>query len=115
MAQASTFATAFVAAVESKIVNQAPNSYTGMLIEPGVKFDRIALVNKGRGMSCHAFVERATGNLIKSAGWAGPAKGKNGLAIRYHLADPTEFAAAVTDAEFTGGYLYEGRQASLQK
>lgn len=59
------------------------------------KFDRIVMVNYG-SRSSHAFVEKATGAVYKSAGWKVPAKG-----VRYE----TVFEA-IEAADRFGGYLY---------
>lgn len=56
------------------------------LDKPGKKFTRIVRDN-GTQRFVHCFVENATGKIIKSAGWASPAKDKDGLAVRYDLMD----------------------------
>lgn len=106
----SPVALAFAEAIEPKIA--ATSSYKNVSVVAGKRFDKI--VQSGAQTSVHAFIERETGFLIKAAGWSTPAMGVNGLAVRYRLNDG-EFDAAVADAEFTGGYLYAGRQKSLVK
>jgi len=90
-----------------------PNSVYELEVEPGQKFDRIVIsytigqrtVNQKPQRSVHAFVEKSTGRLCKSAGWRAPAKRSNGdLQSQYNLT--TDFALAVHDADPYGGYLY---------
>lgn len=84
-------------------------NYTFAVIA-GRKFDKITQAYKtGSNGSVHAFVERATGKLIKPAGWNAPQKGVNGLAYRYDLSTPEGFARAVEKSDPYGSYLYEGR------
>lgn len=73
--------------------------------------------NTGRVGSVHAFLVKATGEVVKPAGWQGPAKstarGRQGqLLTKYNVAD----AASLTDllghlaanpAAIFGGYLYQ--------
>lgn len=49
----------------------------------------------------HCFVERATGDVLKDAGWKGPAAGARGS-----LATPKDFQDVVLRADRYGGYLY---------
>jgi hypothetical protein len=80
-------------------------------VEAGQKFDRIVYKSRwNNGGSCHAFVEKATGNLIKSATWRAPQKSvkhPSGLAVRFELATEEGFEAAVKAADIFGGYLYD--------
>ena len=80
-------------------------------VVPGRKFDKIlqSYGKTGHHGSVHAFVERATGKLIKPASWSSPQKGVNGLAYRYDLSTPEGFARAVEKSDPYGSYLYEGR------
>lgn len=77
-------------------------------VEHGRKFDRIVQSYiDGHGGYVHAFVERATGKLIKAAGWNAPAKYVGGvLASKYNLSDETEYMVAVHESDAHGGYLY---------
>lgn len=54
------------------------------LDKPGKKFTRVVCCS-GTQRFVHAFVENATGKVIKSAGWPSPAKDKDGLAYRFDL------------------------------
>jgi hypothetical protein len=81
-----------------------PEGYEWSLDRPGAKFVRIVMdTNPGQryGRSVHAFVDLATGDLYKAAGWKAPAKGARGnIATADGLTD--------VQARFTwsGGYLY---------
>lgn len=76
-------------------------------VEYGKKFDRIVQSYKGHTRSVHAFIERATGKLIKPAGWNAPQRDKDGLAYRYDLSTPEGFDKAVADSDPYGSYLYK--------
>ena len=54
--------------------------------------------------SVHAFVDGDTGDLIKAASWKVPAKGKNGLAVRYNLL--SEMDVVARNFVWSGSYLY---------
>jgi hypothetical protein len=73
-------------------------------VDKGRAYHRIVMNDSGR--SCHAFVD-LSGNLIKSGGWKGPQKDKDGLAIRFRLSTEPEFAATVAVADRYGSYLYQ--------
>ena len=57
------------------------------------------------GGSVHAFIEIATGNVYKPAGWAKPAPH-----VRFSLTDEASYAALIRHARradaYSGGYLY---------
>lgn len=113
----SPLATRFAHDAESVINTKSPYPGRGkyvLSVMPGRRFDRIVLERTEAGRrttrSCHAFVERNTGLLIKAAGWAAPQKSEthaSGLAARFNLSDPIQYAEAVFAAEFSGGYLYQ--------
>jgi hypothetical protein len=44
----------------------------------GRKYLRIVRNERGQGRSVHCFVEKETGNILKAAGWAAPAKHARG-------------------------------------
>jgi hypothetical protein len=94
---------------ESKIQKQFPNTFTyTFFVEKGQKFDRIVETSHhstGGHTSVHAFVERATGALIKPATYKAPAKLKSGWATKYNLL--TEFDKTLEVADVHGGYLYQ--------
>ena len=74
-------------------------------VEKGQKFDRITQT-QGSGAHVHAFVEKATGKLIKAASWKAPAKDKNGPAYRYDLSTDEGRLEAIFNADKHGSYLY---------
>lgn len=106
------YANRFAQAIEKKFNEAEGRAEYRMTVLPGRKFDKICTETRYdsdrpfSGMSVHAFVEKATGLLIKPAGWNAPAKWGEGWASKYDLSDPTEFDIAVHDAHFAGGYLY---------
>jgi hypothetical protein len=93
-------------------------------VESGAKYDKLVEKSQlvkvledgtlepvggfGPGGSAHAFVVRATGDLVKAASWKAPQKSKthpSGLAVRYNVATEEGFAAAVANCT-SYGYLY---------
>jgi len=115
----NNYALQFATAFEQKLNNEEAVSKGTIYqvdVEPGKKFDRIVLTStwayqrerpdfKPQRFS-HAFVEQATGRLIKCATWRAPAKRGGDLASYINLSDPAEFLAAVEVADYAGGYLY---------
>lgn len=79
----------------------------------GRSYDRIFIVRheyrrKLTSSSVHAFVDRKTGGLIKSATWKAPQKNADGsLSVRYDLSTPEGFAKAIDAADFSGWYLLD--------
>ena len=57
--------------------------------------------NEYRDGGVHAFVDKKTGDVVKPAGWQGPAK-----YARYNLLDETSYQIALSRADWAGGYLY---------
>lgn len=82
----------------------APDRY-GFSVTRGKRYLKIVMTYDGGQRSVHSFVETATGDVYKSAGWARPAEH-----VRFRLADDASFAALITAAStkqaFSGGYLY---------
>jgi len=68
--------------------------------KPGRKFIRVVQTIAG-SQHVHCFIDRATGDVLKAAGWAAPAKG-----ARYSLLDADSRNTCFERCEFTGGYLY---------
>jgi len=118
----STISERFAQALQDKFNDESAKNPLGygsvweyrFTVEAGRKFDRIvvasAIVSPERPFSAnqrsvHAFIERATGRLAKSAGWSAPAKWGGDLASRYNLTTQFDEALAVADAH--GGYLYQ--------
>jgi hypothetical protein len=78
----------------------APSDYD-YIIESGRKYHKIVMVDSGKGRSVHAFVDRKTGQLYKSASWKSPAKG-----VRYDLRLIEQREWLLEHADWAGGYLY---------
>ena len=65
------------------------------------KYTRIVQTCYGQS-SVHAFVDNATGEVLKSSGWKTPAKG-----VRFATVEDALVAARAAGAHaFSGGYLY---------
>ena len=77
-----------------------------VFVEMGRKFARVATDNGVQRM-VHAFVDMETGDVIKAAGWKAPQKDKDGLAVRYRLADPADKARCFEQMDPYGSYLYK--------
>jgi hypothetical protein len=69
--------------------------------ESGRKYHKIVM-NDGTQRSCHAFVDKKTGQIYKSASWSAPAKG-----VRYDLRLITDREWLLENATWCGGYLYK--------
>lgn len=99
-----TISERFAAALQEKFpkVESYDSTYD---VEKGQRFDRIIQVNNQR--SVHAFVEKATGKLVKAATYKAPAKRANGeLQSKFNLSTPEGFQAAIDAADRYGSYLY---------
>lgn len=103
MSTGAGYADRFAAALQEKFAeDRFPPTY---VVHPGRKYDKIVEVGEHQHF-VHAFVEVATGALIKPAGWNGPQRDKDGLAVRHHLATQVDFDAALAVADRYGHYLY---------
>lgn len=81
-----------------------PEGYLWSLDTPGAKYVRIVMdTHPGQryGRSVHAFVDLATGDLYKAAGWKAPAKGARG-----NIATADGLADVQARFNWSGGYLY---------
>ena len=78
----------------------APGGYD-YIIESGRKYHKIIMIDSGKGRSVHAFVDRKTGQVYKSASWKSPAKG-----VRYDLRLIEQREWLLENADWAGGYLY---------
>jgi hypothetical protein len=69
---------------------------------PGRKFGKVVFTSVAprTGRSVHSFVDLSTGDLLKAAGWAAPAKG-----ARYNLVAQLE--TVLKEADPYGTYLYK--------
>lgn len=89
------------AAITEQFVSDIQGKLKGTFeIIPGRRFDKIAK-NHSYSRHVYAFVERATGDLYKAAGWKAPAKG-----VRFQLGTDSGYAKAVDAADNHGGFLY---------
>ncbi len=68
--------------------------------ETGRKYHKIIMVANG-SRSVHAFVDKKTGEVYKSASWKSPAKG-----VRYDLRMISDREWLLENADWAGGYLY---------
>jgi len=68
--------------------------------ETGRKYHKIIMVANG-SRSVHAFVDKKTGEVYKSASWKSPAKG-----VRYDLRIIEQREWLLQNADWAGGYLY---------
>jgi hypothetical protein len=80
-----------------------PEGYVWSLDRPGAKVVRIVVERHG-SKSVHAFVDLATGDLYKAAGWKAPAKGARG-----NIATADGLADVQARFNWSGGYLYINR------
>ena len=68
--------------------------------ETGRKYHKIIMVANG-SRSVHAFVDKKTGEVYKSASWKAPAKG-----VRYDLRIIEQREWLLENADWAGAYLY---------
>ena len=68
--------------------------------ESGRKYHKIIMTADG-SRSVHAFVDKKTGEVYKSASWQSPAKG-----VRYDLRVISEREWLFENADWAGSYLY---------
>jgi hypothetical protein len=68
--------------------------------ESGRKYHKIVM-NDGTQRSVHAFVDKKTGEVYKSASWKAPAKG-----VRYDLRIIEQREWLLQHADWAGSYLY---------
>ena len=69
--------------------------------ETGRKYHKLIMVDSGGGRSVHAFVDKQTGEVYKSASWKSPAKG-----VRYDLRLIEQREWLLEHADWAGSYLY---------
>ncbi len=67
---------------------------------PGRKYHKI-IMNANGSRSVHAFVDKKTGEVYKSASWKSPAKG-----VRYDLRIINQREWLLQNADWAGSYLY---------
>ena len=69
--------------------------------ETGRKYHKIIMETESGSRSVHAFVDKKTGEVYKSASWKAPAKG-----VRYDLRLISDREWLFENADWSGGYLY---------
>ena len=70
--------------------------------ETGKKYHKIIMTDCGGSRSVHAFVDKKTGEVYKSASWKSPAKG-----VRFDLRLIKDREWLLENADWCGGYLYK--------
>jgi len=70
-------------------------------IESGRKYHKLIMDANG-SRSVHAFIDRKSGEVYKSASWKSPAKG-----VRYDLRLIEQREWLLENADWAGGYLYQ--------
>ena len=70
-------------------------------VETGKKYHKLILVDSSANRSVHAFIDKQTGEVYKSASWKAPAKG-----VRYDLRLIADREYLLQNADWSGGYLY---------
>ena len=73
------------------------------VFESGRKYHKIWQVDAGGSRSCHAFIDKKTGEVYKPASYKAPAKG-----VRYNLLiiKEREYLLNPANCDWAGGYLY---------
>jgi hypothetical protein len=71
------------------------------IVDSGRKYHKVIFVDGGGHRSVHAFVDKKTGEVYKSASWKSPAKG-----VRYDLRLIEQREWLFENADWAGGYLY---------
>ena len=69
--------------------------------ESGRKYHKV-IMNAHGSQSVHAFIDKKTGEVYKSASWKSPAKG-----VRYDLRLIKDREWLFENADWSGGYLYQ--------
>jgi hypothetical protein len=70
-------------------------------VETGKKYHKVIFIDGGGSRSVHAFIDKQTGEVYKSASWKSPAKG-----VRYDLRLIVDREYLLQNADWSGGYLY---------
>ena len=79
----------------------AAPEYKFYIAEGGRKYHKIVMEYENGQRSVHAFVDKKTGEVYKSASWKSPAKG-----VRYDLRLIADREYLLEKADWAGGYLY---------
>lgn len=76
-----------------------PERYGYAAAAPGQKVTRIVMTVDGKPSSVHCFIDNATGDVLKAAGWKAPAKGARGNIV-------TGLDDITARFDWSGHYLY---------
>lgn len=71
------------------------------IVDSGRKYHKVIFVDGGGSRSVHAFIDKKTGEVYKSASWKAPAKG-----VRFDLRLIEQREWLLQHADWAGGYLY---------
>jgi len=82
-------------------INGIPAPEYKFYIEEGRKYHKLIMETDSGSRSVHAFVDKKTGEVYKSASWKSPAKG-----VRYDLRLIEQREWLLQHADWAGGYLY---------
>jgi hypothetical protein len=69
-------------------------------LDSGRKYYKL-IHKSGINQSVHCFIDKTTGDVLKSASWKSPAKG-----VRYNLLDDNSRELCYSNCDGFGGYLY---------
>lgn len=99
------YAKVFVEELNKKFAGEVEYS-----VIPGKVYDKIISQSSiGTQRSVHAFVVKATGDLVKAASWKAPQKSithPSGLAVRYNISTAEGLGKTIEASDRFGGYLY---------
>ena len=70
-------------------------------LQEGRKYYKL-IYKDGNSRSVHCFINKTTGDVLKSASWNAPAKG-----VRYNLLDDNSRELCYSNCDAFGGYLYQ--------
>jgi hypothetical protein len=79
----------------------APEGYD-YIIESGRKYHKVIMVDSSGSRSSHAFIDKKTGSVLKSASWKAPVKGE-----RFNLCIIKDREWLYENATWHGSYLYK--------
>jgi hypothetical protein len=71
------------------------------IVDSGRKYHKVIFVDGGGSRSVHAFIDKKTGQVYKSASWKAPAKG-----VRFDLRIIEQREWLLQHADWAGSYLY---------
>ena len=87
---------------EQKIEEIKNGDHYKFIIETGRKYHKVIMVTDSGSRSVHAFIDKKTGELYKSASFKAPAKG-----VRYDLRIIKDREHVLENCDWSGGYLYQ--------